>query len=147
MNTDEVLAREASAWQELRSVLAGVPVERRTEEGVVPGWSPQDLVWHCGFWAGYVARELEALAAGTTFEVEVPEDTGPGDDLNERVHAESRTMTWEEAFDRSEQERERARSAFAAAGPPTEQLVADFAGETYDHYDEHRLELAAFLGA
>ncbi len=53
MDRDELLQREARAWDALEAAVARVPDDRRAEEGVVPGWSTKDLVWHCGYWAGW----------------------------------------------------------------------------------------------
>ena len=137
---EELLEREAQAWNALRAALDAVPTERRTEEGVVPGWSAQDLVWHCGYWADYVGRELEAIAAGGSAEADDEDD-----DVNQRVHVEARAMTWEEAFAKSAGARERARAALLAVGEPSESIAAEFASETFEHYDEHAEQIASFL--
>lgn len=140
MTKDELLARESSSWEGLRAALDSCPVTRRGEEGVVPGWSTHDLVWHCGYWADFVGRELEATAAGAPLE-----DDG-GDDINQRVHREARAMGWDESLARSEAARERARAALAALAEPSEEIGAEFASETFVHYEEHTEQIAAFLG-
>ena len=36
-----------------------VPQDRRTEPGVVPGWSGADHVWACRYWADDAARRID----------------------------------------------------------------------------------------
>jgi hypothetical protein len=49
MNTEELLEREDQAWLAFVDAFAAVPEDQRDQQGVVPGWSTQDLVWHCGY--------------------------------------------------------------------------------------------------
>jgi len=82
MNTEELLQREDQAWTAFVDAFAAVPDDRRDDEGVVPGWSTKDLVWHCGYWAGYVGEALEAIGVvvsrrgAGTFIAEGPPDLG-----------------------------------------------------------------------
>ena len=62
--TEELLQKEDAAWTTFVDAFSKVPEDRRSDEGVVPGWSTHDLVWHCGFWAGYVADVLRKIARG-----------------------------------------------------------------------------------
>ncbi len=143
MTADELLAQEAVAWDALRTAMDAVPADRRNEEGVVPGWSVHDLVWHCGYWAGFVGGELEKIAAGLPAEPD--HDDAYWDAVNAKVFEEARTLSWEEAWARSERERERARAALARLGAPTEEAADEFAGETFRHYEEHAAEVDTFL--
>ena len=69
MERQQLLDREASSWEALMGAVARVPEPRRTELGVVPGWSVADLVWHCGYWVDDAARRIELIAAGRPEEV------------------------------------------------------------------------------
>jgi hypothetical protein len=138
MDREELLREEASAWEAFTTILGRVPVERRAEEGVVPGWSAHDLIWHCGYWAGYVAGQLDGTG-----------DPGDHDDaywdaLNARVVEDARAMSWEDSIARSERERERARAALLAVDPSPDAL-REFEGDTFAHYREHTAEVEAFL--
>ena len=42
--------------------------------------------------------------------------------------------------------RVRARAALTALEQPSDAAIEEFAGETFDHYDEHAAELRAFAG-
>jgi hypothetical protein len=56
--------REDEAWRRFAETLRVILAERRDIEGVVPGWTVHDLVWHVGYWAGYAADVIECDRAG-----------------------------------------------------------------------------------
>ncbi|HEV2950847.1 MAG TPA: hypothetical protein VGZ51_01990, partial [Actinomycetota bacterium] len=60
---EELLQREEAAWAEFVAEVGRVPEHRRGDEGVVPGWSVNDLVFHNGRWAGVAAEKLGAISA------------------------------------------------------------------------------------
>jgi hypothetical protein len=142
MNTEELLQREDQAWMAFVDAFASVPDDRRDDEGVVPGWSTHDLVWHCGYWAGYVGEVLERIARGES----TPEDQD-WDALNAAVIEEGRGMAWDEVIVRSERNRERARAALQALSTVTDEALEEFTGETFEHYEEHAAEIRAFAGS
>ena len=139
MNRDELLEREDGAWLDFKAAFLGVPPGRREVEGVVPGWSTHDLVWHCVYWAADVADVLERLRRGDP----EPEE-GDTDSRDAEILAEGRGMTWDEVLMRAEPSRERARAAFSALADLPGYVVELFAEETFDHYDEHRAQISAF---
>jgi hypothetical protein len=144
MDRDELLRREAEAWSALEAAVAKVPEGRHEEEGVVPGWSTKDLVWHCGKWAEYTAGNLEAMAADTY--VEEHHDDAYWDAMNADIAATSKTLAWNEVMTGAVEMRRRARAAFEALPEPTDEAIEDFSGETFEHYEEHTAEIAAFAG-
>ena len=139
MDRDELLKREDESWMALVDAFAGISDERREEPGVVPGWSVKDLVWHCGYWARYVGDVLRRMDAGTP----EPEDVD-WDALNASVAEESKVMTWDEVITGAEEGRMHARSALQAMSEVSDKAAEEFSDETFDHYDEHRAEIAAF---
>ena len=46
MDRDELLEREHASWSALEAAVGRVPADRRAVDGVVPGWSVKDLLWH-----------------------------------------------------------------------------------------------------
>src|SRR5438093_8606040 len=64
MDREGMLQREAEAWAAFEAAIARVPADRREADGVVPGWSVKDLVWHCAYWASFCADTIDARAAG-----------------------------------------------------------------------------------
>ena len=140
MNTEELLQREDQAWSAFVDAFAAVPDDRRDDEGVVPGWSTKDLVWHCGYWAGWVGDALEKIGRGETLEDQ------NWDAMNDAVIVEGRGMAWDEVIVQSEHNRERARAALLALATVTDAALEEFTGETFEHYEEHAAEIRAFTG-
>ena len=122
--------------------VARVPEARRTELGVVPGWSVADLVWHCGYWVDDAARRIEFIAAGRP-EPEEPEAVWQK--TNDEVAEQSKAMSWDEVVARSEAARERIRRVFATFSDIPPAAESEFVDETFEHYDEHAVEIERFV--
>jgi len=144
MERQQLLDREASSWEALMGAVARVPQPRRTELGVVPGWSVADLVWHCGYWVDDAARRIELIAAGRP-EPEEPEAVWQR--TNDEVAEQSKAMSWDEVVERSEAARERIRTVFAALSDVPPAAESEFVEETFEHYDEHAVEIRRFVDA
>jgi hypothetical protein len=144
MERQQLLDREASSWEALMGAVARVPEPRRTELGVVPGWSVADLVWHCGYWVDDAARRIELIAAGR-HEPEEPEAVWQK--TNDEVAEQSKAMSWDEVVERSEAARERIRTVFAALSDVPPAAESEFVDETFEHYDEHAVEIRRFVDA
>lgn len=142
MDRDELLQREARAWDALEAAVARVPDDRRAEEGVVPGWSTKDLVWHCGYWAGWAGGKIEAMAAGTY--VDESHDDAYYDEENATINEEGRGLTWDEVHARASEMRERTRAAVGSLPELTDEAAEVFSAETFEHYEEHAAEIVAF---
>jgi hypothetical protein len=140
--TEELLEREAQAWGALVDAFSAVPEDRRSDPGVVPGWSVHDMVWHCGYWAGYVVDVLERIARG-----ESSDDSQDWDGINDEVVKEGRAMSWDEVVVGSERNRERVRDALRSLPSLTDEAIDEFRGETFEHYEEHTAEIRAFAAS
>jgi hypothetical protein len=141
MEPEELLARERASWEAFQSEVGRVPVDRRSVDGAVPGWSVKDLVWHCAYWAGFCADRIEARAAGDLSDP-WDHDDAHWDAENDRVAQESKAMTWESVESKAGELRERARAALELAND--DDTLRWFAEETFEHYDEHAAEIARF---
>jgi Mycothiol maleylpyruvate isomerase N-terminal domain len=144
VDRDDLAKRENESWRALLTEVEAVPVGRRDVEGVVPGWSVKDLVWHCGGWARFSADHLEALGDGPFTD---PFDGVPDehwDRVSQEMIEESRRMSFQDVLRGAEESRARARSVWSALPVVSEEAARFFAGETSEHYDEHRAEIRAF---
>ncbi len=139
MDRDALLGREDEAWTAFVDAFAGVPEDRRDLEGVVPGWSVKDLVWHCGYWADYVGDVLERISAG---QPEPPDQDW--DALNLMVAEDGKGKPWDEVVVAAERGRDRAREALIAMPDVTDAAASEFTDETFAHYEEHTAEIVAF---
>jgi hypothetical protein len=140
----ELLAREAQAWDRMWTAVERVPAGVRTEEGVVGDWSVQDMVWHCARWADFCGEHLEIMRGGNwsdPFEAETDEYW---DRMNQDIADTSKAMAWDDVTAGATAGRERVRRALAELGDVDDVAETWFADETYVHYDEHAEHIAAF---
>src|SRR5262245_63553108 len=144
MERRERLEREASSLEAFLAAVARVPEDRRTEPGVVPGWSTADLVWHCGYWVDDAARRIEAIAAATP----APDDPeAVWQKTNDEIAQESKAMSWDEVITRSEAARDRIRTVLSSLPEIPPAAESEFVEETFEHYDEHAAEIERFAEA
>src|SRR5512132_2259249 len=125
MDREALLGREDEAWAAFSKAFTDVPEDRRDVEGVVPGWSVKDLVWHCGYWADYVGDILERIAAG---QPEPPDQDW--DALDTMVAEDGKRLPWDEVIVAAERGRDRARAALLAMKEVPESAATEFTDET-----------------
>jgi hypothetical protein len=104
---EELLQLEEAAWAEFVAEVGRVPEHRRSDDGVVPGWSVTDLVFHNGKWAGVAAVKLEAIGASGSAGEEDSDEVWRG--ANDRWAKESKSLSYEEAMKSALADREAAR--------------------------------------
>lgn len=145
---EEYARRERAAWEALLAQVGRLSPEQQLLEGVVPGWSARDLLWHCARWAEETAGHLEQMRAGTFVDPFEADET-LGDRMNDEIAAHARTMSVAQVLEASEACRAKVLAVWPTV-EPDEQAAEWFAEETFIHYDEHAAEIAAFadqLGA
>ena len=140
LSREELLQREEKAWTELVAEVGRVPEHRRTDQGVVPGWSVTDLVFHCGRWAAVATEHLAAIRTAAKEDA----DDLPTDTRNDRWAAESRSMSFEDAMASALADRDGAREALMALPEVDDEAASWFTEETFDHYEEHTEEISRF---
>ena len=140
MSRDELLKREAGSWKAFLEVIGAVPTGVRTEEGVVPGWSTQDLVWHCAYWTDYTGSVLERITDGDPD----PADTSA---TEAEILAEGRSFKWDEMIARAEQARERMRAAAVRLEELPPLAVEWIESDTFGHYEDHGGQISTFLAS
>jgi len=141
-DVQELLKREEAAWAEFVAEVGRVPEHRRGDDGVVPGWSVNDLVFHNGKWAGVAAEKLLRIRDFGSAGQEDPDEVWQG--KNALWAAESKSMLYQEAMSRALADREAAREALTALPEVTDEAASWFKEETFDHYQEHTEEVSRF---
>jgi hypothetical protein len=141
-SAEELLQAEETAWADFVREVGRVPEHRRGEEGVVPNWSVNDLVFHNGKWAGVAAEKLGMIRDTGSPGEEDPDEVWRG--KNDLWAAESKSMLYQEAMARALEDRERAREALRALPDVTDEAASWFQEETFDHYQEHTEEVGRF---
>jgi hypothetical protein len=125
--------------------IAAVPVERRATEGVVPGWSTHDTVWHTAYWVGRAADVLELACQGPPYPEE-PEEESYYDEENAKVFATGRGMTWDEVLAYFTAGRGRARGAVGRCDESDLEWMSERCSEEIEHFREHASQIRAFAG-
>ncbi len=138
---DELLRKEEEAWAAFVSEVGRIPEHVRGLEGVVPGWSVNDLVYHAGKWAGVVVEKLDRIRAGEQLGSDPTEVWQPKNDM---WAAKSKSLSYEDAMTDALRERERAREALLAMDDVGHEAASWFKEETFDHYAEHAEEIARY---
>jgi hypothetical protein len=136
---DKLLELEEKAWTAFVATVRRVPDHLRGNEGVVPGWSVNDLVFHTGRWAGVAAEKLDLLRRG-----EPALEDDDWQPMNDAWAAQSKSMPYEQAMASATQDRRRAREALEAMSSVTHEIESWFKEETFDHYAEHTEEIARY---
>ena len=142
LSREELLEREGKAWSEFVAEVGRVPEPLRSNEGVVPGWSVNDLVFHNGKWAGVAAEKLGAILTSGSAGGDDPDEVWRG--KNDRWAEESKSLKYEQAMKAALEDRERARDALLALPDVTDEAASWFQEETFDHYQEHTEEVSRF---
>ena len=144
---DEYARKESEAWDGLLAQIARLSPDQLEIEGVVPGWSTKDLLWHCASWAKDVVHHLPALMDGS-FVDPFDADETLGDRMNAQIAEEAKAMTIDEAFARAQAARAESVAAWTALpGEPTATAADWFAEESFIHYDEHAAEIDRFAAS
>lgn len=140
---EEVLASEDQAWVDLTAAVVAISAERRNAEGVVPGWSTHDIVWHVAYWVGPVAPAMELIRHARSD----PQDEDASEAENATIAEAGRAMTWDEVMAHAEHNRVSARKALEAFdGVVPERAIEFFSDYTIEHYREHEAQIRAFAG-
>jgi hypothetical protein len=139
---DELLAREASSWEAFDRAVGRVDQGDRERPDALEGWSVKDLVWHCAYWTDFCAAALERAGEGPFADPFAGEDDEYWDAENARIAVTSAAMTWEQVTEGAAAARARVRAALGANA--VEGALTCFGEETFVHYDEHAVHVAAF---
>ena len=124
------------SWARFIEVLDGVPEERLEEAGACGEWSIKDLMAHMAYWDDRAVIVADALGVGQQAE---PVDW---QEVNDREAALRATWT----LNASRREMDAAHTRMLEALERHPNLDADFwAGDTFEHYDEHAADIRAWL--
>jgi len=139
---EELLRAEETAWVDFVAEVGRVPEHLRGSEGVVPGWSVNDLVFHNGKWAGVAAEKLALIRDTGAAGEDDPDEVWRA--KNDRWAEESKSLSYEDAMKLALADREDARNALTALPEVTDEAASWFKEETFDHYQEHTEEVSRF---
>lgn len=157
-NTPELLAWIDKAWNQLLAVVDQLSPETLTVPAA-DGWSPKDQLAHLAHWeqwllrhhmAGEPAQDIMQVDAALLEDFDV-------DRVNEIVHTHSQERTLAEVLDDLHRGHAQVVNTLAALpfadllrpryadDPAARPLLGWVAGDTYEHYQEHREILERLL--
>jgi hypothetical protein len=142
MDRAEATRREHETWEPFAAALAEVPAHLRDRPVLRDGWSPTDVAWHVASWIDRQAGIFERIADGTW----QPEPLDI-DAMNAGLLEQSRSISWDDATSKLESARERILAAWGALPSIDDDVLQRFAGDTYEHYEEHLPDLRPAAGA
>ena len=120
------LEREEAAWARLQAAL---------DQGRDAfGWSGAAVAGHIAFWVSRAADALSSMADGTFDRDAFATDV---DAENDRLLPTWNALPLDRARADLEAARRRARSAWSRLDEPDDTAAGWFAGDTFEHYDEH----------
>lgn len=133
---DELLARIESSWSAFGEIVRSAPEERFTEPGVCGDWSIKDLMGHVAFWDQQVVDDIDGYVALR------PPLKNPWNDWNATEAAKRADRTVEQQAAEMAAAHQRMLDALAHV----ESIDGEMIGvDTWQHYDEHRAEIARWL--
>ncbi|MDQ2684013.1 MAG: ClbS/DfsB family four-helix bundle protein, partial [Chloroflexota bacterium] len=135
LSPDQIAVKYTTAVDRMLTLVESISPERREEPGACGTWSVKDVLAHLTYWDQNNIGILEAAAAGQPYTL----DEGDVDARNLDAVAARSAYTWEELLAEVKATRDRRAELHHH---PSE---VDFSGSG-DHWDEHRVELEAWLG-
>jgi hypothetical protein len=154
LDSMEFLEEERDAWQPFEALDALTDGQLSTPEPDAHGWTGRDLMGHLVAWQEIALRVARELAVGETSSTKAWADAAwaaEGDAMNDELVAEWRRLPLDEV-------RRRFRSVpgelrgYLTVVPEARWLkhpehLRFMLGETTEHYEAHRSDLAAILRA
>ncbi|CAN5752716.1 hypothetical protein BH23CHL5_BH23CHL5_09050 [soil metagenome] len=135
MDQQEFLAAVTTSWDRLISSLEQVPpVIRATPPDPSETWSVKDVVAHISFWevvALHKMRGTATLHAGLDV-----------DEANDIEFGRSKDRSWDDVWAEFHSTHEELVEQLKA---PASVVLDDISEDTWEHYDEHRQWLEAWL--
>jgi hypothetical protein len=134
-----LLARIETSWSALMDTLEGIPDDRWEEPGAVGEWSLKDVLGHIAFWDEVALLDAERALAG------LPDDHDDFQAMNDADYLRRRDRSLPD-------QRSAMHQAHAALvdylddieGLKATALDAAIKGDTYEHYDEHVVDIRAW---
>jgi hypothetical protein len=133
---EELLEHEAEAW-------AAFAPRLRSGDGLAFGWTQAEVAGHLTFWMERCARMLEAVAVGPVEDDDFAVDIDAENDARRPGWAQTPP---DGAVAAAEAARERVLAAWRALDEPSGSAASWFAGDTFEHYEEHTGGAAADEG-
>jgi hypothetical protein len=134
----ELIDRVNRSWDDLRATVDGLD-DRRLGAAGRDGWSVKDHLIHLERWEAYLLAELEGRSGRAELGVAEDEENPQADAINQALQVRHASMPAEEVRRRLEDTHARALALLRTVdAAELERRLAWIAGNTHQHFDEHR---------
>jgi hypothetical protein len=157
VNKTSILRKMSDGYEALEDILAPLDKTQYLIEGIIPGWSIKDILAHIHSWHHRLLTVLEAATRNQQPSLSGPDNVDELDKLNAQFYQENKALSLDEVlaeFHTSYQhifnmvqtmpEEDLVnphRFAWTQGGP----LWQAIAGDTYEHYQEHLIQIQEWL--
>jgi hypothetical protein len=157
INKSSLLNEMQTNYAALVEIISPLDNAQMTTEGVIPGWSIKDILAHITSWHLRLLTWLNAAIRNQQPTISGPESEEEMNALNAQFYQENKSLSLDEALTNfritHQQITEWIQSMLEEdlinpnrfawlQGQPLWQLVA---GDTYEHYQEHKAQIKAWL--
>lgn len=152
-----VLKEMGTSYATLESLLASLDKTQYFIEGVIPGWSIKDILAHISSWHHRLYQLLDASLYNQEPAISGPDNIEELDALNAQFYIENKTLPLDDVLVDFRNTYQHILSIVQAM--PEEDLLnpqrfswtrgeplwKSIAGDTYEHYQEHILQIQQWL--
>ncbi len=157
VNKTSILNELNASYSALEKTLASLDKTQYFIEGIIPGWSIKDILAHINSWHHRLLTLLEAAMHNEEPPLSGPANVEAMDKLNAQFYQENKSLPLDEVlagFHTSYQHildivqampGEDLVNSYRFAWTQGEPLWQAIAGDTYEHYQEHLIQIQEWL--
>jgi len=154
-----VLREMSTSYAALKAILTSLDKAQYFTEGVIPGWSIKDILAHISSWHHRLLKYLEAAVQDEEPAISGPDNLEGVDALNAQFYIENKSLPLDEVLTDFRTTYQHILSIVQAMPEDNllnphrfswsqgEPLWKSIAGDTYEHYQEHILQIQQWLAA
>ncbi|HYX51075.1 MAG TPA: ClbS/DfsB family four-helix bundle protein [Ktedonobacteraceae bacterium] len=152
-----ILKEMSTSYAALEDILSSLDKTHYVTEGVIPGWSIKDVIAHISSWHHRLYLLLDAALHNQEPAISGPDNIEELDALNAQFYLENKSLTLDEVLADFRNTYQHIMSIVQAipeadlidpqrfAWAKGEPLWKAIAGDTYEHYQEHILQIQQWL--
>lgn len=161
MSVKELLSRMQEGWDDFQTYLGTLTEKQMTEPTDDAGWTAKDHVMHLAVWEDGVTAALEGQSRNERMGLDMETWQSDGFDLKNAViqqqhkdkslkdvlskFAEIHTRMVRLVSDLSDADLRRPYHSYVPGAASTRQIIDYIAGDTYEHFEEHKPWIAAIV--
>lgn len=159
VNKTSILSELSTSYAALEEILATLDKTQYFTEGVIPGWSIKDLLAHIASWQHRLLRWLDAAVHNEEPAISGPNTIEEMDALNAQFYLENKSLPLDEVLKDLRTSYQHIMDIVQAmpeedlmnphrfAWSQGEPLWQSIAGDTYEHYREHIVQIQEWLAS